>query len=240
MSSGEFNPILQWEAKLEAAEKLIGARETVSARVALEDLIQFVTKTWGANDIHLIRPYRLMAASYFWESEPLDPRNGLQVEYLRRALTIARLKLGDVHFEVAALAGEVGAGLVRGGSIDEGCDLMSECLAVAAQLGETNTFSRYFDLIGHARMGQGRLSEALASFERAVSARRREASTVVRVIAHYNLGRCLRLLGRSRDALVALREALEVARSVESRADLVPAIVREIDPAERGVLDIEP
>src|SRR4051794_29225159 len=94
MSARKFDPVAQWGSMLENAQSLIEARETVAARSVLEELISFVDRTWGADNVRLIRPLLLMAAAHFGEHEPLDANNGPEVECLRRALAIARLRLG--------------------------------------------------------------------------------------------------------------------------------------------------
>jgi hypothetical protein len=169
VSNSEFDPLVEWSAKLKATQEPINARETAAARLALDELISFVDRTWVPEDVHLIKPLRLMAASHFWEHDPLDPNNGPEVECRRRALAIARRRLGDDHGEVASLAGELGSSLVVAGSVDDGCALMTECLEIATRLGELDSFSPYFFSMGHARMAQGRPLEAVGFFEQAPS-----------------------------------------------------------------------
>lgn len=229
VSRRKRDPVGEWTTKLQSAQELIAARETAAARLVLDELIAFVNRTWGPDDVHLIRPWRLMAASHFWEHEPLDPNNGLEVECLRRALAIARRTLGDDHGEVALLAGELGAALIVSGAIDDGCALMTECLEIAARLGELASFSRYYFSIAHARMAQGRPQEALGFFEQAVAACQRDRpSSISLAIAHYSLGKCLRQLGRSTDALVELKLALRIAKAHRSDPSFIVDVMNEI------------
>jgi tetratricopeptide (TPR) repeat protein len=234
VSKREVDPVVQWNATLEFAENLIAARDTTQARFVLDELISFVNRTWGPEDVHLIRPLRLMAASYFWEHEPLDPENGSELECLRRALAIARRRLGDDHREVAALAGQVGHALVVAGSIEDGCALMTECLGIATQLGEVDAFSRYFGLIGDARMAQGRPDEAVGLYEHAVATCKRiRPSSISLAVAQYSLGKCLRQLGRSKEAVVELELALTIAKADRDPGFIV-AVRDELARAARG------
>ena len=222
MSRRKRDPVLEWSAKLSSAQELINACETAAARRVLDELISFVDRTWGPEDVHLIRPLRLMAASHFAEHDPLDPQNGPEVECLRRALMFARRRLGDDHGEVASLAGELGVALVVAGSIDDGCALMTECLRIATHLSELDSFSRFFGLIAHARMTQGRPHDALGFFEKAIIACERNLPSSLSVaIAHYHLGQCLRQLGRPKDALAALELALSLVDTRRARSSMV-------------------
>lgn len=222
MSRRKLDPALEWSAKLSSAQELINARETAAARRVLNKLISFVEKTWGPDDGHLIRPLRLMAASHFSEHQPLDPRNGEEVEYLRRALAVARRSLGDDHCEVALLAGKLGSTLVIGGSLEDGCALIAECLELAERLGELDYFSRYFGLLAHARMMQGRPHDALGLFEKAVTDIERNLPSSLGVArAHYHLAECLRQLGRLGDARAELELALTLADTPRARSSMV-------------------
>ena len=234
MSRPKPDPLAEWSAKLDSARELIDARETAAARVVLNELMSFVDRTWGPEDVHLIRPLRLMATSHFCEHEPLAPENGPEVDCLRRALSIARRRLGDDHGEVASLAGELGGALVVAGSIDDGCALMTECLAIAARIGALDSFSRYFFSIGHARMAQGRPQEALGFFEHALAACERDRRPSVIAVARYSLGKCLRELGRFKDALVELEVALNIAKADRRDPAFVVAVRRELELVVRS------
>ena len=221
--------VAHWRTTLHRAEQLIRTHETIAARASLDALILFVNETWGTSDPHLIKPLRLIASSHFAEREPLDPRNDAQIACLRRALLIARSHVGDEHLEVAALTGEIGSALVIAGSFDEACALMTESLAIAARIGQSGSFTRYLDLIGHARMMQGRPRDALPFFERAVSAHDGDDSSP-RTLAGklYSLGICLRELERWKDALVVLERALLLARAHRVDPFFITSVKKEI------------
>ena len=235
MSARQLEPEAQWGSMLDNAQSLIEAGETVAARSVLEQLISFVNRTWGVDHVRLIRPLLLMASAHFGEHEPLDSNNGPEVECLRRALAIARLRLGRDDVEVAALAGRVGSALVVAGSIDEGCALMGECIEIAIRLGELDNLSRYFGLIGHARMAQGRPQDALQFFEQEVSSCERyfRPSPVV-AIARFNLGQCLRQLDRPNDARVELETAMGIAKANRADPACIVAVRQELARVGRG------
>jgi tetratricopeptide (TPR) repeat protein len=225
---------VEWSSKLNSAQELISAHEITAARNILHELVSFVETTWGPEDVHLIRPLRLMAASHFREHEPLEPRIGAEIDCLRRALAIARRRLGNDHGEVASLAGEVGIALVVAGAIDDGCALMTESLEIAARLGELDSFSPYFFSIGHARMAQGRPQDALGFFAQAVAVcERTRPSSISLAIAHYNLGKCLLQMGQSNDAVVELELALTIAKADRGDPGLIVAVRDELKRAAR-------
>ncbi|MDB4944278.1 MAG: hypothetical protein JWP97_3812 [Labilithrix sp.] len=235
MNAPKYEPEERWTSAVEEAQRLIAARDTDSARTVLAQLVSFVDRTRGPDDVRLIRPLRLMAATHFWEHEPLDPDNEEEVACLRRALAIARLRLGPDHVEVAALAGKVGSALVIAGSTNEGCALMGECIEIAGRVGNLEEFSRYFGLIGHAKMAQGRPQDALPFFEQEVSTCERylRPSSVV-AIARFNLGQCLRQLGRLEDARVELEQAMAIAKARRADPAFTAAVGKELALIRRG------
>ena len=252
MSNETPDPTERWCAFLDEARRLIDAQDTRAARATLDETIAYVDETWGLDDVHLIRPLRLMAESHFRDHAPLDPNNEREVECLQRALAVARRRLPGDHLEVAMLAGEVGTALVMAGYIDEGCELKLECLAIARQNGWEDDFLRYLPGLGHARMAQGRPAEALPYYERSASGyERRDSSSIVHAIARYHLGRCLHQLGRHQEAIDELQLALSVtdAKRVHgSHASLMNEIMSTIDLVKselqggqaRGVSELAP
>lgn len=234
----------RWSALLVEAGRLLDVQDTRAARATLEEAIAYVDQTWGIDDIRLIRPLRLMAESHWRQHDPLDPNNEREIECLQRALAIARMRLPPNHLEVARLAGEVGNGLVIAGRIDEGCELMLECLAIAHENASEDDFLRYLPGIGHARMAQSRPGEALPFFERAaIGYERRDPASVVHAIARYHFGNCLWQTGRPKEALDQFQRALSVldakrvhgsyARLMNEIMDTIERVSKEVQLGEK-------
>jgi tetratricopeptide (TPR) repeat protein len=236
VSTDTQDPEDRWRALLEAARQRIAVQDTVGARAVLREAVNYVDLTWGADDGHLIKPLRLMAESYWREHGPLDPNNTSEVECLRRALAIARLRLPSDHLEIARLAGEVGNHLVVAGRLDEGCALMLECIDIARDNGSEDDFSRYLTGVAHVRMEQGQPGEALSFFQQAALAcERRDPSSAVHAIRRVQLGKCLLALGRSQEALKELHLALRVLDAKRLRgehASMMNDIMEMIDSVE--------
>ena len=232
------DPEQRWIALLDEADRLIDY-DTSAARAVLLEAMTYVEDTWGEDDVHLIRPLRFIAESFWREHEPLDPNNAKEVECLQRALAIARRRLSPDHLEVARLAGELGSHLVIGGLVDAGCELMIECVEVATKNGSEEDFARYLSLIALARMEQARPVDALPFLERLTLVReRRDASSIGHALARYHLGKCLFAVGRRQDAIAQLELALSIVdahRAHGKHATLMNEIMDLIERVKSGL-----
>jgi len=93
----------------------------------------------------------------------------------------------------------------------------AESLEIAKRLGQYASFTRYFYLIGHARMMQRRPGDAFPFFERAVAAYGRDdSSSSITAQKLYNPGKCLLQLEQRKEALVTFERALSIARAQRS------------------------
>lgn len=204
------DPEHHWSELLDAAHRLLEDHDFVRARSVLRDVMNYCDKTWGEDDVHLIRPLRMMAESLWREHSPFEPHNEPELGCLQQALRIARRRLPPNHLEIGRLAGEVGTHLVGARRLDEGTSLMLECLEIAEMNGSED-FSPYLQTIAQVRMEQSRPAEALPFIERAAAIQeRRDPSSVIHALARFHLGRCLAALGRHQDALDQLQLALHL------------------------------
>ena len=107
---------------------------------------------------------------------------------------------------------------------------MAESLELAERLGQSASFTRYFYLIGHARMMQGRPSDALPFFESAIAAYGRDdsSSSITAQKKLYNLGKCLLQLERRKEALVTFERALSIARAQRSDVLIIADVKKEV------------
>jgi tetratricopeptide (TPR) repeat protein len=204
------DPEERWRMLIEQGRRMIDDRDLTGARLTLREALAYADETWGEEDVHLIRPLRLMAESYWREHGPLDRKNQNEVECLQRALAIARRKLPPDHLEIGRLTGEVGTHLQIAGHLNEACALMLECLQIADK-NTSEDFTRYATGIAHVRMEQGLPAEALPFFERAALAyERRRPSSTIHAIARFHLGKCLVALHRNQEAVNHLELALRL------------------------------
>ena len=230
----ERDPEHEWCAMLDAARRLLHAHDHIGARSAIRKVMRYSDTIWGLEDVHLIKPLRLMAESLSREHDPLDSRNAAELGCLQQALTIARRRLPPDHMEVGRLAGEVGNHLVIAGRLDEGCALMLECVKIADENGN-EYYSRFLEMVGQIRIEQGRPAEALPLIERAVrDHERRDATSFGHALACFHMSRCLSALDRTKKALDNLELALRLvdADRVDGKrrhAPLMNEIMGEID-----------
>lgn len=226
------DPETHWCALLDAARRLLDEHDLIGARSVLREAMAYSDKTWGKDDVHLIRPLRLMAESLWREHDPLDPHNEPELGCLQQALALARLRLSPDHLEVGRLAGEVGRHLVIAGRLDEGCALMLECVQIADESGSEN-FTHSLQTVAQVRMDQARPAEALPLIERVAQfEERRDPSSVIHAIARYHYGRCLCALGRHQDAMYQLQLALglfDAKRAQGNHASAMNEIMEMMD-----------
>ena len=226
----------RWSELLAEARLLLDKNDLVRARSVLRAAMTYSDKTWGTDDVHLIRPLRLMAESLWREHGPVDRHNEPEIGCLQQALAIARRGVAANDLEIARLAGEVGHHLIVAGRLDEGCVLMMESLEIAERNASAD-FSHYLQTIAQVRMEQARPAEALPFIERAATLHeRRDPSSVVHAITRYHLGKCLFALRRNQEAVNHLELALRIvdADGVDGKRRHAPLMSEIMDLIDRA------
>jgi len=176
--------------------------------------------------------YANMAAACWWLKQP---REGIQ--YLEKA--IGYYERTDNKTSAADGYNNLGVNLVLTGQWDRAHEALERALAIATEVDKRgDRLPMILDSLGELRMLRGDLDEAKDYLERAVAMAIENGNKWYACQAWRTLARCRIVLNASDEALVAVKQALELAQRIGDRQAICESelLLAEID-LKAGNLD---